>query len=369
MNQNNEKFDKINLSLLRHSQEYFLHHFGVSKSFLTYHNFGSSVSEYLEIGMPYMILYESLNTVQDQAVFFEFTEGSKNTIHSSLTELKSMGERSLHSHDFYELTVVLSGEIVLQIEDERITYHAGECCLCNKNIHHREIFETDFEIVLFLFQEDYIQSVLSENLLYDAEGKGYVKDTFFNQLLFKNKNGKIPFLDAKEYVDFKLRQSFDPKEFFILLNSMILEISENKSGKNYMMKGYFCRFFSILENSENYAVSFHHAKLSKEEALLYRVSLLLEKKKGRITRQELEDTLNYNADYINRIVKKRTGMPLSELGQEFMLKEASDMLKETDLSISSICEKLGYSNRSFFYRLFEERYKMKPTEYRKQYRK
>ena len=29
-----------------------LHHFGVSKSFLTYHNFGSSVSEYLEIGMP-----------------------------------------------------------------------------------------------------------------------------------------------------------------------------------------------------------------------------------------------------------------------------------------------------------------------------
>ena len=369
MSQNNEGSDMLNPSLLRHSQEYFLHHFGVSKSFLTYHNFGSSVSEYLEIGMPYMILYESLNTEQDQSVFFEFTEGAKNMIHTTRSELKSFGERPLHSHDFYELTVVLSGEIALQIEDEQITYHAGECCLCNKNIHHREIFETDFEIVLFLFQEDYIQSVLSQNLFYDTEGKRYVKNIFFDDLLFKNKNGKIPFLDAKEYVDFKPRKSYGTKEFYTLLNSMILEISENRSGKSYMMKGYFCRFFSILEDPDNYAASFHAAKLSKEEALLYRVSVLLEKKKGRITRQELEETLNYNADYINRIVKKRTGMPLSELGQLFMLKEASDMLRDTNLSISCICEKLGYTNRSFFYRLFEERYKMKPTEYRKQYRK
>jgi len=42
------------------------------------------------------------------------------------------------------------------------------------------------------------------------------------------------------------------------------------------------------------------------------------------------------------------------------------MLKNTDMKIEEICEALGYTNRSFFNRLFIERYGMTPTKYRKQ---
>lgn len=355
--QKNEAVSKL-------TQAEFLEKVGVSKSFLTYHNFGSDVSEFLEIGMPYMIMYESLDLKHDRAIMFEFTESMKNYIYSSFSELLTLGSRPLHSHDFYELTIVLSGEVKLQIENEIVVYHAGECCLCNKNIHHREIFDTDFELVLFMFKEEYIRSILEKDILYDESGTAYTNRTFFHHLFAQNQ--QISFYSAKEYIDFRVRDSYDPNRFFELLNAILLEINERQSGKSYMMQGYFCRFISLIQDENSYRIESHQAKLSKEETLLYQVSLLLEQQNGRVSRKEMEQTLNYNSDYLNRIVKKYTGKTLSEYGKIFLLKEAAQMLKNTDMKIEEICEALGYTNRSFFNRLFIERYGMTPTKYRKQ---
>ena len=41
------------------SQEGFLKKLGIPKTFLTFHNLGSYTSEFVEIGMPYMIIYEA----------------------------------------------------------------------------------------------------------------------------------------------------------------------------------------------------------------------------------------------------------------------------------------------------------------------
>lgn len=347
----------------RLSQAEFLERVGVSKSFLTYHNFGSEVSEFLEIGMPYMIMYESLDLKNDRAVMFEFTESTKNYIYSSFSSLAAMGPRPLHSHDFYELTIVLAGEIKLEIENEIVTYRAGECCLCNKNIHHREIFDTDFEIVLFMFKEEYIRSILEKDVLYDENGNVYTNETFFHHLFVQNQ--QISFYSAKEYIDFRAKDSYEPNQFFELLNTILLEISGKQAGKCYMMQGYFCRFIALIGDEDSYLIRSHQAKLSKEETLLYQVSLLLEQRKGNISRKELEKQLNYNGDYLNRIVKKYTGKTLSEYGKIFLLKEAALLLKNTDMKIGDICEQLGYTNRSFFNRQFIARYGMPPGEYRK----
>lgn len=354
---------KTNEHISKLSQEDFLQKVGVQKSFLTYHNFGSNVSEFLEIGMPYMIMYESLDTRCGRAVTFEFTESMKNYIFSSITELNKIGPRPLHSHDFYELTIVLSGEVKLQIENEVVAYHAGECCLCNKNIHHKEILDTDFELVLFMFKEEYIKSVLEKDVLYDKDGNTYTNNTFFHHLFKQNQ--KFSFYSAKEYIDFRVKESYNPDCFFELLNAILLEINEKHSGISYMMQGYFCRFIALLGNDATYHIESHQAKLSKEETLLYQISQLLEKYNGRISRKELEEKLNYNSDYLNRIIKKYTGKTLSEYGKIFLLKEAALMLKNTDKKIGEICEELGYTNRSFFNRLFIERYGATPTEYRK----
>ena len=78
----------------------------------------------------------------------------------------------------------------------------------------------------------------------------------------------------------------------------------------------------------------------------------------------MEKKLNYNSDYINRVIKKYTGQTLSDYSRAFLLKEAAELLKNTDKRVGEICEELGYTNRSHFNRLFIERYGMPPAEYR-----
>jgi AraC-like DNA-binding protein/mannose-6-phosphate isomerase-like protein (cupin superfamily) len=344
------------------SQDNFLKNLGIQKSFLKFGNFGSSVFEYLEIGMPYMILYESISSDQDRAVTFEFTESRKNYIYSTRSALDVLGERPLHAHDFYELSIVLSGEVTIQIEEEFVTYHAGDCCLCNRNIHHREIQNHDFELLLFMFKEEYIRSVIEEDVLYDDSGNVYLKDNIFHRLFLKNE--KISIYTAKEYIDFRIKEELDQNLFFSIINNIIKEVSEKRPGRSYLIKGYFCRFIEMLTDPVRYQVTTHQGKLSREEELVYHISMILEECHGHMSNEELEQRLNYNSDYINRIVKKRIGKNLSEYKRDFLLKEACHLLLKTDMKISEICETLGYSNRNFFNNLFINKYGITPSKYR-----
>lgn len=350
---------------LRLTQKEFLSQYGVQRSSLTYHNFGSQISEYLEIDMPYMLLYEYINLEEDRASFIEFTNSDHNYIYNTVSALGELGARPLHKHDFYELTFVLSGEVTLCIENETVTYKAGECCLCNRNIRHRELFNSDFEIVLLLFQEEYILQLLKDNITYSKNGHSIVFHSSIQKLIEQNRT--VPFYAVKEYIDFTITdpQKFEAEQYIGLLNNILNELYEKNSGSSYIIQGYLCRFLSLLENPLQYRVETHRTAGSKEEDLFIRISLCLEEHSGRITRTDLEEQLCYNGDYMNRVVKKYSGMTLQEYSQFFTLQKAAALLKHTEMRIGEICHKLGYSNRSYFNCIFTKKYGVSPSEYRK----
>lgn len=353
-----------NRNPLRITQDSFLKSVDISKSFLVFHNFGSKVSEYLELEMPYMILYETLDISSGRCAFFEFTEAKKNLVFSTLDELdEKMGTRPLHSHDFYELTFVITGNINLQIENEIVSYGAGECCLCNKNIHHRERLDSSYEIILFLFREEYLKDMLDMDVHYDQMGNTYCKDVFFHRLFADNQSQIL--YDAKEYIDFRLKQPYHQEKALQLINAMICEISGQNSGKSFMMKALLCQFIAVLEDDSRYCIEAHWAELSGEETILYKIAQVCEKYEGKLSREILEQETGYNADYLNRIIKKRTGKTLTEYKRDILLTIAADRIKNTKDKISKICEDMGYSNRHFFNKIFADYYGMSPSLYRK----
>ena len=348
------------------TQKELLKEYNIEKSFLVFHNFGSNITEFIELKMPYMMLYESIDQKIHHACFFEFTESHKNYINCSLDELNKIGIRPLHFHDFYELTIVLSGELQLQIEEEIVTYYPGDCCICNKNIRHRELFTSNFEIVLFLLTEDYVMEMLTNDITYDASGKKYPRNTFFHHLFSANNSH---FYDAKEYIDFRLQNAFNSETYFKIFNNLTSAISSCHAGKSYLMKAYFCEFIELLSNNSEYSIRIHTAKLSSNEQLLYNVSEYMEQHPGQMKRTELSQALGYSADYINRIIKKLTGHTLVEYNQKIVLQIAADYLKTTNININEICEKLGYTNRSFFNKIFKDQYGVSPSKYRTMNRK
>ena len=58
-----------------------------------------------------------------------------------------------------------------------------------------------------------------------------------------------------------------------------------------------------------------------------------------------------------------------ELKNRQQFSEAAFLLANTETSVSEIIEKIGCSNRTFFYRRFEQIYGMTPREYRVQARR
>lgn len=338
--------------------------YNLDHSHLIYNNSESSIYQYLEITMPYLILYESVNPNNDKSVFFEFTENSKNMIYSTYQNYESLNNNPLHSHDFYEITYVLSGNLTMQIEDEYVTYTAGDCCLSNKNIHHREIMDRNTEIVLFLLKEEFIRNVLDTNYYYDRIGNPHATGTFFYKLFAENT--KNPFYDAKEYIDFRIKEGGSATSIYEIINQMISEITGVHSGKSHMMKALLCRFIEQMENPDLYAIQTHWAKLSNEEQIINKIALAYEKKSGMLSHKEIECITGYNSDYVGRIVKKNTGKTLSEYGRAFLLKKVASLLTNTTMGIGEICEELGYSNRNYFNKIFIHAYGITPSEYRKQ---
>jgi AraC-like DNA-binding protein len=145
-------------------------------------------------------------------------------------------------------------------------------------------------------------------------------------------------------------------------------MTEYHAGKSYAMKALFCRFIEHLERSELYETAVHISKLSAEETLLYQITVLLDSCDGLMKREDLSNRLGYHPDYLNRVVKKTTGKSLSEYSRRFTLHAIAKKLRNTDLAIGELCEEYGYTNRSFFNHIFEEQYKMNPSEYRRKYR-
>lgn len=95
----------------------------------------------------------------------------------------------------------------------------------------------------------------------------------------------------------------------------------------------------------------------------------MEQNPGKVTRSILAEQLNYSSDYINRVVKKHSGMSISEYDRIIRLKKAKELFANSDQSITSIITSLGFENKTFFYGLFQKKYGMTPMEYRREHQR
>ena len=84
-----------------------------------------------------------------------------------------------------------------------------------------------------------------------------------------------------------------------------------------------------------------------------------------VTIQELVREFHFQEDYFNRIIKNKTGLTYSAYVQQIRLERAEHMLTSSGKSVEEISEAVGYHNKGYFYKIFQEKYGMTPAKYRK----
>ncbi|BBH21304.1 hypothetical protein Back11_26490 [Paenibacillus baekrokdamisoli] len=85
-----------------------------------------------------------------------------------------------------------------------------------------------------------------------------------------------------------------------------------------------------------------------------------------ISREDLASIAHINSAYLSRLFKKEVGLSLTDYIQQERMKKASDMLIQSDETISNIAKAFHYTNFSHFSKLFRKYYGMNPQAYRRQ---
>ncbi|TRW23282.1 response regulator [Flavobacterium zepuense] len=82
----------------------------------------------------------------------------------------------------------------------------------------------------------------------------------------------------------------------------------------------------------------------------------------------LEKELGISASQLYRKTKEVFGIAPADLIRTIRLKYAAELLRKNVLTVSEICYKSGFNNRSYFYREFKKTYNTTPKNYQLQYK-
>ena len=264
--------------------------------------------------------------------------------------------QALHKNQNFELMYVLNGELTNFIEDKEYLFRAGEGCLLNTQILHREILSDGCSVVFLN-----LSPALLQELFMNDCGKGPIFQ-FLQQNLQSDSQWK------RSYIELTPCLPQQSAGFHIILDSLQLEVATAKIGRTYFQRGLILRLLDALENTNLFSLQQIDLDLSKEAYLVNRVTHLIESRFGNISRKEIQAALHYNAEYLNRLLKRQTKMTIAGYAQMIRTQKAQQLLNTTDLTIQLIAERLGFSSEAYFYHYFKKQTGLSPNQYRQRFK-
>lgn len=264
----------------------------------------------------------------------------------------SGAKTQLHTHEYIELAYVVKGEFKQRILDKDITFKEGEFCLIDKNCLHQDyLFDSDAVILFLGIENEMFAEIMDENV-------STQKIIAFLQTALTEQK------DLQQYLHFRPADEVqgEMEEYLCLL---LKELHNSRIGSSYICKGLLLRIFQILSSKYEFSLSKEQQK-TMNWIIFEEICTYIRKNYSTVTIQQLVDTFHFQEDYFNRLFKKKTGMTYSAYVQDVRLTRAEKMLCSTNKSVSEIAELIGYHNKGYFYKIFQEKYGMTPQKYRKE---
>lgn len=85
-----------------------------------------------------------------------------------------------------------------------------------------------------------------------------------------------------------------------------------------------------------------------------------------ISIKDISEHLNLNQNYISQLFKKETGSTYIKYLTQLRIEKAKELLHQTELSLSDICDQIGYNDYFYFLKTFKKYEGMSPSKYRTQ---
>ena len=234
-----------------------------------------------------------------------------------------------HLHEAIEIVYVTEGCIELGVGQELYHMEKGDFAIVFPNvIHHYQVFDQGKNRVIYLYLDpsivpSYYKEVQMYSPKYPVIQSQHVHPDVVNAIRFlMNKNGQSPLL-MKAYVHMILAHVFTEMPM----------IDKNAIGSDDLI------YSSVAYVAKNYG--------------------------SQITLEKMANDLGVSKYVLSRMFAKTFHCNFSKYVNGVRLNNAVTELENSQDSITNICLNCGFESQRTFNRVFKDRYKLTPREYRK----
>lgn len=255
-----------------------------------------------------------------------------------------------HSHTFFEMIYVYSGNAVNQLADNFIPLETGDVCILAPNVSHSLNVFSDSIIINILIRK----TSFSETFI-DLFTEKSILGQFFSSTLYEKDS--LPYVICRSGRDAMLHSFIE----MLMYEGICKKDRYARTIKENYMRTIFC--YLIRNHSEHFehipALSFSTKNIS--EILSY-----IREHYTDVHLSELAEHFHYTVPYLSKRIKAETGRSFSEILARLRIKNACILLKTTDLPITEIAIRSGFRKYDVFYKMFQKHIGMPPKTYRSQ---
>ena len=250
-----------------------------------------------------------------------------------------------HTHDYIEAVYMCSGQTTHIINGKRIRLREGELLFLCQNARQEILPAGENDIAInFIIQPAFFDKSLEMLGAEETPIKNFLISSLFDE-------------EYRGYLHFKVSNVLPVQN---LIENLIWTLINNVSNKRNINQSTMGLLFMQLLN--------HTDKLShenREDKAIIDIFRYIEDNYRGGSLTEAAKLLHYDFFWLSHEIKNRTGKTYTEHLQEKRLSQAAFLLKNTSLSVEEISIAVGYENKSYFHRIFTEKFNTTPKKYRK----
>lgn len=251
-----------------------------------------------------------------------------------------------HYHEFYEIPIVYSGKFYHQLDSLLLLQDTEHLLLLPPGTMHTPWCADDDTIVFNLLVRT---SCMEQDILPQLKEEMPVYSIIYNSLYDMDKNSEYLFVPLSDMAK------------NLLLNMIVEFFKGQEYAQNILVFQLLQLLFDISRKDPTVVRS---APVDKTSQIL---NYIQTHASDNCTLQQTADYFGYSVRHISRLLNTSTSQNFSEWVRDFKLEKACTLLKNTDLSVTDIVVKSGFSSEATFYNQFKKKYHMTAFQYRKSY--
>lgn len=255
-----------------------------------------------------------------------------------------------HYHDFYEINYLYRGGVTNRLPDATIHHNRSQILLMNPYAYHDPVIDSpDTLLFNILIRREFSAEILS----------GYSLSSYELINLFLDSSlGMGP---LKPYLTFDNTPTIN-----FVLQQMIVEFYQNRQYSQQLLYAKLIELWSLLARQQ--AEKFEQNK--RQHNIPEDVIQILSYLRVHYADTDLSSTskqFGFTPNYLSQYLYKYTGYHYSEFIHNLKMQNAANYLLHSNSSIPEIAEMTGYSDVSYFRKVFKKKFGISPGTYRNQH--